>query len=101
MLERRRPSEVAATYGVARSWVYELVARYRVEGDAALEAHSRLSAVHDLVRPPSTVELVLRLRCELTATGLDAGADTIGWHLERHHGLRVSRATIYRIEGGQ
>ena len=35
------PAEVAATYGVARSWVYDLVARYRAEGDAAFEPRSR------------------------------------------------------------
>jgi hypothetical protein len=27
--------EVVAEYGVARSWVYELLARYRAEGEAA------------------------------------------------------------------
>lgn len=31
-----------------------------------------------------------------TAAGLDAGADTIGWHLEHGHQLEVSRATIDR-----
>jgi transposase InsO family protein len=29
--------------------------------------------------------------------GLDAGADTIGWHLRHHHRISVSRATIHRI----
>jgi len=29
--------------------------------------------------------------------GLDAGADTIGWHLARHHRATLSRATINRI----
>ena len=29
--------------------------------------------------------------------GLDAGADTIGWHLQHRHGIRVSRASINRI----
>jgi transposase InsO family protein len=28
---------------------------------------------------------------------LDAGADTIAWHLEHHHKIKLSRATIYRI----
>ena len=35
-----RAGEVAVTYKVARSWVYELVARYRAEGDAAEHAGS-------------------------------------------------------------
>jgi transposase InsO family protein len=40
---------------------------------------------------------VLRLRMQLDGAGLDAGADTIGWHLAHHHGTAVSRATINRI----
>ena len=41
--------------------------------------------------------MIVELRDELTAAGLDAGADTIGWHLAQHHQIRVSRATIARI----
>ena len=33
----------------------------------------------------------------MTDAGLDAGADTIAWHLAHRHQLRVSRATIHRI----
>jgi transposase InsO family protein len=40
---------------------------------------------------------VLRLRKQLEGTGLDAGADTIGWHLTHHHATTLSRATINRI----
>ena len=50
VVEGRSPSEVARSYGVARSWVYELVARYRAEGDTAFEARSRRRSPH---RPPS------------------------------------------------
>ena len=42
-------------------------------------------------------ELVLRLRKELSERGLDARADTLGWHLRHHHGVRLSRETIHRI----
>ena len=45
----------------------------------------------------STVDLVLRLRKELADAGLDAGADTIGWHLAHRHQTTLSRATIHRI----
>jgi transposase len=41
VLEGRTPTEVARSYGVARSWVYTLVERYRTEGDAAFEPRSR------------------------------------------------------------
>ncbi|MEJ7707573.1 MAG: hypothetical protein WKF82_10085 [Nocardioidaceae bacterium] len=38
----------------------------------------------------------MRVRKELTDAGLDAGPETIAWHLEHHHGHRVSRSTISR-----
>ena len=97
VLEGRSPTEVARTYGVARSWVYALVARYRTEGEAAFEAHSRRPTTQPRATPPATVELVTELRRRLTDAGLDAGADTIVWHLEHHHDTRLSRATVYRI----
>jgi len=97
VVEGRSPSEVARTYGVARSWVYALVARYRDEGDVAFEPRSRRRHTNTDATPDSTIELVVELRRQLAAQGLDAGADTIGWHLEHHHQITVSRATIYRI----
>jgi transposase InsO family protein len=96
VVEGRSPSEVARTYGVARSWVYALVARYRAEGEAAFEPRSRRPRTRPDATPPATIELIVELRRRLTAAGLDAGADTIGWHLQHHHQLTVSRATIYR-----
>jgi transposase len=97
VVEGRSASEVARTYGVARSWVYTLVARYRAEGDSAFEPRSRRPATRPDATPAATVELVLRLRRRLTRDGLDAGADTIAWHLQHHHQIALSRATIYRI----
>jgi transposase InsO family protein len=73
------------------------MARYAAEGEAAFEPLSRAPATTPGATPPQTVERVLRLRKQLADAGLDAGADTIGWHLAHHHGTTVSRATIYRI----
>lgn len=97
VVEGRRPTEVAATYRVARSWVYELVARYRAEGDAAFEPRSRRPRTSPKATSPAVVELICELRRTLQRRGLDAGADTIRWHLEHHHQLHVSRPTIHRI----
>jgi transposase InsO family protein len=97
VLAGRSQSEVARTYGVSQGWVSRLMARYRLEGEAAFEPRSRAPLFSPGATPPATVELVLRLRKELTGAGLDAGADTIGWHLAHHHGTTVSRATIHRI----
>ena len=96
VLEGRAPSEVARTYGVARSWIYTLVARYRAEGDTAFEPRSRRPHTRPDTTPADLVKLILGLRNQLTRRGLDAGADTIAWHLQHHHHIRVSRATIYR-----
>lgn len=94
--EKRPVREVAAAYGVSRSWLYELLARYRREGDAVFEPRSRRPASNPNATPPEVVDLILELRQKLTATGLDAGPDTIRWHLEHHHHVVVSRATISR-----
>jgi transposase InsO family protein len=96
-LENRTVAEVVADYGVSRSWVYELLARYRDEGDAAFEPRSRRPKTSPNATPAEVVDLVLQLRKDLTDRGLDAGPDTIGWHLTHRHQVTVSRATIHRI----
>jgi len=97
VIEKRSPTEVARTYGVARSWVYALVARYRTEGETAFEPRSRRPHTRPDATAPDVVALVIELRRQLTIQGLDAGADTIRWHLEHHHRITISRATVYRI----
>jgi transposase InsO family protein len=96
-VEHRPVGEVVRDYGVSRSWLYELLVRYRDEGEAAFEPRSRRPKTSPRATPAATVELVLRLRKQLAEQGLDAGADTIGWHLRHHHATVLSRATINRI----
>jgi transposase InsO family protein len=97
VLAGQSQSEVSRVYGVSQGWVSRLMARYRLEGEAAFEPRSRAPKTSPGASPPRTVELVLRLRKQLEGAGLDAGADTIGWHLTHHHATTVSRATINRI----
>ncbi len=97
VVEKRPVAQVAADYGVSRSWLSELLARYRLEGEAAFEARSRRPRSSPTATPAATVALVLRLREQLHAAGLDAGAETIRWHLEQHHQIQVSRATVHRV----
>jgi transposase InsO family protein len=97
VLAGQSQSEVARTYGVSQGWVSRLMARYRIVGEAAFEPLSRAPKTSPRATPGETVELVLRLRKQLCESGLDAGADTIGWHLTHHHAIEVSRATINRI----
>ena len=97
LVEGCSQAEAARRYGVSPGWVSKLMARYRAEGDAAFEPRSRRPKASPRATPPATVELVLRLRKRLAEQGLDAGADTIEWHLQHHHRVRLSRATIHRI----
>jgi transposase InsO family protein len=90
-------SEVARTYGVSQGWISRLMARYTTDGDAAFEPRSRAPRTSPAATAAATVELVLQLRKQLSESGLDAGADTIGWHLHHHHTTTLSRATINRI----
>src|ERR1017187_8963720 len=95
-VEKRPVSEVARSYGVARSWIYALVDRYRAEGEAAFEPRSRRPVTSPRAIPDSTAELIVWLRKDLAGQGLDAGPHTIAWHLQHHHQTRVSPATISR-----
>jgi transposase len=47
--DQQSPAEVAACYGVHRSWVYQLKARYEAEGEAAFEPRSSSRPRHDAV----------------------------------------------------
>ena len=96
LIEKRPVSEVARSYGVARSWIYALLARYRDEGEAAFEPRSRRPLTSPTAISADAVELIVALRKELAGQGLDAGPDTIAWHLEQHHQVRVSAATVAR-----
>jgi transposase InsO family protein len=96
IVEKRPVSEVAKSYAVARSWIYTLLDRYRAEGDAAFEPRSRRPKNSPSVTAPGTVELITRLRKELAGQGLDAGPQTIAWHLEQNHQVKVSPATVSR-----
>jgi transposase InsO family protein len=90
-------TEAATRYDLSKSWVSKLMARYRAEGEAAYEPRSRRPHTSPNATPAATVDMVLRLRKELTDAGHDAGAETIDWHLRHHHNTALSKATIHRI----
>jgi transposase InsO family protein len=95
-VDHQTPAEVAARYGVHRAWVYKLKARYEAEGDAALEPRSRRPKTSPSALSCDAVDLIVRVRKELSDAGLDAGPETIAWHLQHHHAHRVARSTISR-----
>lgn len=96
VVQGRGVRETARSYQVSPGWVSRLVARYRVEGEAAFERRSRRPRTSRNAISAWTVELIIQLRGELTRQGLDAGPHTIGWHLAQQHQLTVSEATIWR-----
>jgi transposase len=89
-------AETARLYGVSEAFVSRLMARYRVEGDAAVEPRSRRPRSSPTATDPAVVELIVNLRRDLSNRGLDAGPVTIAWHLEAHHQVTVSVSTIRR-----
>ena len=87
----------AAEYGFSRRHLHRLLARYREGGLDALEPRSRRPRTTPIATPQDVRERVLELRQRLRADGLDAGPETIAWHLQRE-GLRApSTSTIRRI----
>ena len=96
LVEGRSQSQVARDYGVSQSWISRLITRYTLEGEAAFEPRSRRPHSSPTRLPQATIDLIIELRHHLAGKGLDAGPHTIAWHLEHHHQLKVSTASISR-----
>jgi transposase InsO family protein len=99
LVEGRSAREVAAAHGVSKSWVYELLARYRQDGEGGLTPRSKRPH-----RSPTRVwdrfeDDIVRLRKELVEVGVDAGAETIRVHLTRKHPRTPvpSISTVWRV----
>jgi transposase InsO family protein len=88
--------EAARRYEVSQGWISRLLARYRAEGEAAFEPLSRRPKTSPNAIGADAAELIVRLRKDLAGQGLDAGPHTIAWHLEHHHQVKVSAATVSR-----
>ena len=97
LLEGRSAREVAEAHGISKSWIYELIARYRAGGYEALQPRSRRprSCTHET--PLEMVQAIVGLRRQLLADGHDAGPATIAYHLAQRMDGVPSRATIWRI----
>jgi transposase InsO family protein len=87
----------AAEYGISRRHLQRLLARYREGGLDALEPRSRRPKSTPIATPAPVRERVVELRVGLTADGLDAGPETIRWHLQREGLAAPSTSTIRRI----
>jgi transposase InsO family protein len=95
--EGRSVGELAAAHGVHRSWLYKLLGRYRREGEPGLLARSRRPRRSPSALSPALRRQILELRRRLVARGLDGGAVTIHWRLERRGRAAPSVSTIWRL----
>jgi transposase InsO family protein len=95
--EGRPVAELAATHGVHASWIYRLLARYREFGEQGLVARSRRPKTSPNALSSDIEEEIVLLRKQLSEEGLDAGAQTIHWHLARRHEVVPSASSIMRV----
>jgi transposase InsO family protein len=94
-VQRLSQGQAARQFGVSKSWVSKVMARYRAQGEQAFEAASRRPHRSPTALPEQVVQAIVDERDRLTAAGLDAGAETISWHL-RARGITVARTSIHR-----
>lgn len=91
------PTQAALRFGVGRTWIYQLLARYSAGGLEALEPRSRRPKTNPRALSVEMRSQIVELRKGLLSQGLDAGAASIAWHLE-HRGQRSpALSTIWRI----
>jgi len=96
VVEGRSQADVARDYHVSPGWVSKLIARYRTEGDTAFEPRSRRPHTSPSKLSDESIALIVRVHDELRDIGLDAGPATVVWHLQHHHSVTVSTASVHR-----
>jgi transposase InsO family protein len=97
VLEGRSYREVARAHGVCKSYVGKLVGRFRDGGYDAIEPRSRAPKRIPHRTPDALEDEIVTLRKELLELGVDAGAQTIAYHLELRNGSAPSVSTIWRV----
>lgn len=97
VVEGRRVAEVARAHGVHRSWIYKLLARYRQGGFEALEPRSRRPHSSPNQIPAEVEDRIVFIRKTLSDEGLDAGGETILYHLSTKMETPPSLSTIWRV----
>jgi transposase len=97
LLEGRSAREEARAHGISKSWIYELIRRYRAGGYEALAPRSRRPRSCKHETSPEVVGAIVGLRGELESQGHDAGAETIAYHLAQQGKEIPSVSTIWRI----
>jgi len=97
LLEGRSAREVGRAHGVSKTWIYELIRRFRAGGYEALEPRCKRPRSCRHQTSAQMVRAIVKLRTELAAQGHDAGAETIAYHLAQRQKDIPSVSTIWRI----
>ena len=97
IVEGRSKTQVARDYGIARSWVYELLKRFEAEGETAFVARSRRPHSNPRSTSHEVEGGILFWRSHLSEQGFDAGAHTIAYHLTLEQGSAPAISTIWKI----
>ena len=97
VLEGRSYREVARAHGVSKSWVGKLVGRFREGGYGAIEPRPKVARTIPHRTSAEIEDEIVRLRKELSDQGLDAGAETIRYHLLLRRSDVPSISTVWRI----
>ncbi len=97
VIGRQSPNQLARSLGISRSWLFELLARFRAGGYPAIEPRSRRPHSCAQQVRPEVQAAVLALRQELTAAGDDAGPHSIAHYLAGRVEQVPSVTTIWRI----
>jgi transposase InsO family protein len=98
LVEKRSVRDVAAAHGVSKTWLYELIARYRTDGEAGLAPRSKRPRSSPTRVSDRLEDDIVELRKRLSEQGLDAGPHTIHWHLSRRQRKAVpSVSSIWRV----
>jgi transposase InsO family protein len=102
LVEGQKVDDVCAAHGISRSWLYELIGRYRDRGEEGLRPRSKRPRSSPTKVPPTMEDEIVGLRKSLAEDGLDAGPHTIQVHMLRRRcgrarGAVPSVATIWRV----
>ncbi len=89
--------ELAKSHEVSASWLFTLLGRYRAEGPSGLEPRSRRPH-----RSPTRIadlyeDEIVALHKELADDGLDAGPQTVHYHLTKRYRRPPSVSTVHRV----
>lgn len=92
-------AEFCREHGISRQTFYELKRRYNADGVDGLEPRSRAPRTSPRRLSAAAEDAIVTLRKELDELGVDNGAATIQWHLDKRRLLAKapSEATIWRV----